>query len=211
MESCVRYPDYGSQGMATNWIAPDSAGHVSSRSKHGSWGTYGQDTTPITSGFPSYSHHATSPQPQQAQAQGWGAAAESTAAGWGSPYPPQTQPFSPMSQITTPTGAYDRKTPASSMPAADMYPPIPSMAPSEHQHGGGAPLSPPPGSAQLASGYGAWHQQQAAYPSVKHDTYMKQEDGYPAVGGWGYSQAEARHGIQSALPHGLPVTTEYYN
>ncbi|KAJ4414251.1 hypothetical protein N0V82_008033 [Gnomoniopsis sp. IMI 355080] len=115
-----------------------------------------------------------------------------------------------MSQMATPTSAYDRKTPASSMPAAEMYPPIPSMAPTEHQHGG-APLSPPPGSAHSVSGYGPWHPQQSAYPHVKQDTYVKQEGGYPAVGPWGYSQAEARHGGQSAMAQGLPVTNAYYN
>lgn len=88
MDTCVRYPDYSSQGMPTNWMAPDSAGS-SSRSKHGSWGPYGHDTTPITPSFPSYTHHAVSPPPGQAQ--GWGAAPEATATGWGSPYQPPNQ------------------------------------------------------------------------------------------------------------------------
>lgn len=124
--------------------------------------------------------------------------------------------------MATPTSAYERKTPASSMPAAEMYPPIPSMAPTEQQHVGGAPLSPPPGSAHSVTGYGPWHTQpqQSVYPPVKSDPYVKQEGGgggggggFPgAVGPWGYSQAEAtRHGGQSAMGHGLPVTNAYYN
>lgn len=83
MDTCVRYPEYGSQGMATSWMAPDSAGS-SSRSKHSSWGPYGHDTTPITPNFPSYTHHTTSPPPAQAQA--WGTAHEPATTGWGSPY-----------------------------------------------------------------------------------------------------------------------------
>lgn len=202
------YPEYGSQGMNSSWMAADaSAG--SSRTKHGPWGPYGNEHTPITPGFPSYNH--TTP-PPGSQTQGWATAPEAVprndAMAWGSAYPPGgQQPFSPMSGMTTPTSAYDRKTPVSvsggpggtSMPAAEMYPPLPNM---DHAAASSS-LSPPHGSASQSANYGSWGQQQS-YPPIS-----KPGEAYGGGGSW-YSQGEPGHAAPQPAMAGLPVTDGYY-
>lgn len=173
------------------------AGTGSARAKHTSWGSYGQETTPITSTFPQYTH--TTPPPQTA---GWAAPVPGEPGprndmSWGS-YPPPNQPFSPMSQMATPN-AYDRKTPTSSMPPAEMYPPLPNMTPGPSMDHSPSSLSPPQPSSQ-ASGYGSWQQQ--SYPPISN----KPGDGYG--GGW-YSQGEEGHALPAPMSHGVP-TGAYY-
>lgn len=204
------YPEYGSQGIAPSWIPSDgSAG--SSRTKHTSWGSYSHDSTPITPNFPSYNH--TTPSSPQA-AGGWAGPEPAARNGmsWGSyapaaapPPPSNNQSFSPMAhQMATPAGAYDRKTPTgSSMPAAEMYPPIPNMTPGPT--GMGAAAAPPPPQHQhqhqpQTANYGSWGHQQS-YPPIS-----KPGEGYG--GGW-YSQGETGH-AQPAMTHGLPVAEGYY-
>lgn len=207
------YPEYGTQGMTSPWMASDTSGSTS-RSKHGSWGTYGQETTPITPGFPSYNH---STPPPGSQAHGWATAPEAVprndGMAWGSAYPTASQqPFSPMSGMTTPTSAYDRKSNgpipgghgsggAASMPAAEMYPPLPNM---ENAGGASSSLSPPQGPTAQSTSYGSWGQQQS-YPPLS-----KPGDGYGGGGGW-YSQGDGGHAApQPAMAQGLPVTDGYY-
>lgn len=202
------YPEYNNQGLATNWSLPEATAS-SSR------GTYGHDVTQGLgpSAFPAYNHTNTPPP----SATGWPDSAARGDMSWPSyapqqPPPPQTQqqqqqqpqpgqqqPYSPMSQIPTPTaGAYERRTPTSSMPAAEMYPPLPNMAPES----AGPSISPPGHSsaAAAAGGYGGWQPQ--AYQPISN----RPGEGYG--GGW-YSQAEGGH-AQPAMAPGLPVTEGYY-
>lgn len=200
------YHEYGNQGMTPSWMAADPGG--GSRTKHGSWAPYGSEPTPITPGFPSYNH--TSP-PTGAQTQGWATAPEAVprndAMTWGSAYPPGGQPpFSPISGMTTPTSGYERKTPVpasgapggATMPAAEMYPPLPHM---DHTTASSS-LSPPHGSAPQTANYGSWAQQ-PSYPPIS-----KPGEAYGGGGGW-YSQGESGHAAQPAMT-GLPVTDGYY-
>lgn len=211
------YPEYGSQGLASPWMATDASG--SSRTRTSSWSTYGHDSAPITPVYPSYTHHPTPP-PGQATAAGaaghWAEPAVAAASAW-SAYPPPSQPYSPMSQMAvTPAGAYDsHKTPASAsamQPAADMYPPLPNMGAEGHPH----PSSSSPSAAasqqqpqpQQASNYGSWGHQQA-YPPV-----TSKDGGYGGgAGGWYTQQGQAgHHGAlsQPSMTPGMSVTEGYY-
>lgn len=219
------YPEYGSQGLASPWMAADASG--APRTRTSSWGTYGHDTTPITPVYPSYTHHPTNaPQATAAGAAGhWAesnAAAVSAATAW-SAYPPPSQSFSPMSQMaSTPTGAYDsRKTPGSApamQPAADMYPPLPNMGvegQSQHQHPHASSSSPSAAhqhhhqhqQQQQASNYGSWGHPQA-YPPIN-----SKEGGYSGGAGWYSQQGAAGHHAgptQPSMTHGMSVTDGYY-
>lgn len=185
--------------MAPHWMSSE-AGTGSSRAKHTSWGSYGHESAPITSGFPQYTH--STPPPQTA---GWGGAVGAgdpgprTDMSWTSYQPGTGQPFSPMSQLGA-SGGYDRKTPTSSaMGPAEMYPPIPTMTPGSSMDHSSSSLSPPQLPSQ-AAGYSSWQQQ--SYPPLPG----KSGDGYG--GGW-YSQSEEGHSLPAPLSHGV-ATAAYY-
>ncbi|PSR77214.1 hypothetical protein BD289DRAFT_486582 [Coniella lustricola] len=190
------YPEYNSQSIAANWALPDSATGAS-RPKSGPWAAYNHDSAAQGIGsnaFSAYSH--TTPPPSGAP--GWAESATRNEIQWsGYTHQSAQQPFSPVSQMAaTPQSAYDRKSTSSTLPAADVYPPLPNMS-SDHS----VSLSPTGPGPQTAA-YGGWPQ--PGYPPVPG----KSGDAY--TGGW-YSQAEgAGHGVPTAMASALPVSEGYY-
>lgn len=192
------YPEYGSPGM-TNWMAPDaSPGSSRARPPNAPWVPYSHGSAM----GPSYSPYNQSSPPGG----GWSAAPvpgdSSTREGmhWGT-YPPPNQPFAAMSQITA--SAYGRRTPTS-MPAAEMYPSVPSMG---SPHIGSAVSMSPPQPASHVPSYGSWQQQQ--YPPPVPEPGDNFGNWYPEGEG-SHSQSGPVGAAPPHIQHDLPTTEGGY-
>ncbi|KAF3762458.1 hypothetical protein M406DRAFT_332841 [Cryphonectria parasitica EP155] len=198
------YPDFNNQGIAANWSMAGSTSGPG-RGKHSSWGPYGgHESGPPALGpsaFPPYSHgHGHRHTPPSGVPGGWAESSSRNDMPWPAYAPQQAgqqQPFSP-------TSAYDGKTPSSSstaaMTAAEMYPPLPNMAPEPHAGVSSSSIASATGPVSQSGGYGVWGQHGYAPVPSKSSGF---------TGGW-YSQAESGdHGSQAPMTTALPVSDGY--
>lgn len=170
----------------TNWMAPDaSPGSSRARQSNASWTPYSQGPA-IAPNYSPYNNNTPPSGTWTAPVPGDPSAREGMQ--W-SAYPPPNQSFTTMSQMTA--NAYGRRTP-NPMPAAEMYPSVPSMG-SPHI---GQAASPPQPSSHV-SGFGSW--QQSSYP--------KPGDNF---GSW-YSQGEGSQSQAAPGGHGPPTTEGFYS